>query len=141
MSVQTQESAEKLASELVQIIRGLPSDTRPDDIFEVTKERFRDAGTHLYPSICGIVSSLHGLKSQPTRRSVGVQTGIAGSGIDEGKSDVIASEKTTEELNSLDELGLFDDGWNLRCEAEELEETDGSSSGDDLGSYAEVDLE
>jgi hypothetical protein len=43
MDVKTKESAEKLVSDLVEIIKGLPAGTRPEDIFEGVRDRFRDA--------------------------------------------------------------------------------------------------
>ena len=71
LDVKTKGSAEKLARDLVEIIKGLPGDTRPEDIFAGVKERFRDAGTHLYPIICGIVYS-----RSKSEISIGVQTEV-----------------------------------------------------------------
>ena len=54
MDVKTKESAEKLASDLVEVIKGLPADTRPEDIFEGVRDRFRTqehTSTRLYAEL------------------------------------------------------------------------------------------
>ena len=132
MDVSTKKSAEKLARDLVEVIKGLSVDTSPEDIFEGIKGQFKNAGTHLYPIICGIVYSLNGPK-----RSVGVQV-EAEENTEIGKDCLDAKKETTTEANVLDES---DEDWNISGEMEEFEKTEESSDEGDLGSYVEVTLE
>ena len=106
----------------------------------MVKEQFRDAGTHLYPIICGIVISLNNPRSESTGKSDGVQVEMEGVLMKE-KNYSSARGEMTVGLDILDKSEKDDEDWDITYEADEFKETEESSDESDLGTYVEVTLE
>ena len=140
MDIKTKRSAEKLAGDLVEIIKGLPASTRPEDIFEGVKDRFRDAGTHLYPIICGTVYS----RNKP-RKSIGIQVEADENIRVGGNCFDTKLEKVSADADTLDESKGKDDeqskrGWRSEKRSESLVDRSGETSPEEMSVSAGWDV-
>ena len=137
MDIRTKKSAEKLASKLVEIIRGLPADTRPEDIFDGVKDQFQDTGTHLYPIICGIVTSLNHPRNEldldilerraESRENIEINE----------KERLNQTEKKTMESEVFDDAEESDGDWVVMDDSEDSKEEEDS---DDFDLEADVGI-